>query len=266
MGTTTLTFPTGQPMRTHLCSSSYALLFNTAPLLTAPLSRLAMARSHSSKDSQPKVDKMQQLVHSDPSGGWEKCWEKGLTPWDLGQPTPILVDLHQRGALPKGRALVPGCGSGHDVVAIACPERFVVGLDVSENAIKQATKLFSSSKRAEYFAFLEADFFTWRPTHLFDLIFDYTFFCAIEPEMRAQWASRIRDLLKPDGELITLIFPISDHEGGPPYKVSVSDYEEVLHPLGIRAESIVENNLAIPPRRGREKLGRWKRSICKSFL
>ncbi|XP_016471122.1 putative thiol methyltransferase 2 isoform X2 [Nicotiana tabacum] len=237
MGTTTLTFPTGQPMRTHLCSSSYALLFNTAPLLTAPLSRLAMARSHSSKDSQPKVDKMQQLVHSDPSGGWEKCWEKGLTPWDLGQPTPILVDLHQRGALPKGRALVPGCGS-----------------------------LFSSSKRAEYFAFLEADFFTWRPTHLFDLIFDYTFFCAIEPEMRAQWASRIRDLLKPDGELITLIFPISDHEGGPPYKVSVSDYEEVLHPLGIRAESIVENNLAIPPRRGREKLGRWKRSICKSFL
>ncbi|XP_009781476.2 putative thiol methyltransferase 2 isoform X2 [Nicotiana tabacum] len=224
-------------MRTHLCSSSYALLFNTLPLLTAPLSRLAMARNHSSKDSQPKVDKMQQLVHSDPSGGWEHCWEKGLTPWDLGQPTPILVDLHQRGALPKGRALVPGCGS-----------------------------LFSSSKSAEYFAFLEADFFTWRPTHLFDLIFDYTFFCAIEPEVRAQWASRIRDLLKPDGELITLIFPISDHEGGPPYKVSVFDYEEVLHPLGIRAESIVENHFAIPPRRGREKLGRWKRSICKSLL
>lgn len=30
---------------------------------------------------------------------------------------------------------------GHDVAAIACPERFVVGLDVSENAIKQATKV-----------------------------------------------------------------------------------------------------------------------------
>lgn len=30
---------------------------------------------------------------------------------------------------------------GHDVVAIACPERFVVGLDISENAIKQATKV-----------------------------------------------------------------------------------------------------------------------------
>lgn len=35
-----------------------------------------------------------------------------------------------------------------------------------------------------------------------------SFFCAIEPEMRLQWASRIRDLLKPDGELVTLIFPV----------------------------------------------------------
>lgn len=34
-----------------------------------------------------------------------------MTPWDLGQPTPILVHLHQTGTLPKGRSLVPGCGS-----------------------------------------------------------------------------------------------------------------------------------------------------------
>ena len=43
--------------------------------------------------------------------GWNKCWEEGLTPWDLGQPTPILQQLHQIGNIPKGRALVPGCGS-----------------------------------------------------------------------------------------------------------------------------------------------------------
>lgn len=44
-------------------------------------------------------------------GGWEKCWEQGLTPWDLGQPTPALLHLHRTGSLPKGRTLVPGCGS-----------------------------------------------------------------------------------------------------------------------------------------------------------
>lgn len=36
------------------------------------------------------------------------------------------------------------------MVAIASPERFVVGLDVSENAIKQATKV-----RANTFVFLD---------------------------------------------------------------------------------------------------------------
>lgn len=45
------------------------------------------------------------------SGGWQDSWEQGVTPWDLGRPTPVILHLHQTGALPKGRALVPGCGS-----------------------------------------------------------------------------------------------------------------------------------------------------------
>ncbi|KAL0382004.1 UNVERIFIED_CONTAM: putative thiol methyltransferase 2 [Sesamum calycinum] len=192
----------------------------------------------------------QQVFHSQPTtvNGWDKCWEDGLTPWDLGSPTPVLVHLNDTGSLPKGRALVPGCGSGYDVVAIASAERHVVGVDLSDNAIKRATELSSRSPNAEHFTFLKTDFFTWCPTQLFDLIFDYTFFCAIEPGLRSQWARKIRDLLKPDGELITLMFPVDDHEGGPPYKVSVADYEEVLHPLGLQATYIAENELAVAPR------------------
>ncbi|XP_019174386.1 PREDICTED: probable thiol methyltransferase 2 [Ipomoea nil] len=221
---------------------------------------------NSSSASNPKVDRLQGVVHSDSTDGWEKCWEQGVTPWDLGKPTPVLAHLHRAGELPKGRALIPGCGSGHDVVEIACPERYVIGLDISENAIRKAKELSLSSPNADCFAFLKADFFSWHPVELFDLVFDYTFFCAIEPEMRQAWASKIQDLLKPDGELITLIFPISDHAGGPPYKVSVSDYEEVLHPLGFKAVYLSDNELAVGPRKGKEKLGRWKRSICQSSL
>ncbi|KAJ8774210.1 hypothetical protein K2173_009641 [Erythroxylum novogranatense] len=214
----------------------------------------------------PEVNRVQGILDSDPSVGWEKCWEEGLTPWDLGQPTPILIQLHETGSLPKGRALVPGCGSGYDVVAIACPDRYVVGLDISEKAIKKAEQLSSLLPNANYFTFIREDFFSWRPPKLFDLIFDYTFFCAIEPQMRSDWARQVRDLLKPDGELITLIFPISDHVGGPPYKVSVANYEEVLHPMGFKAVSIANNELAVGARKGREKLGRWKRFQSQSSL
>lgn len=44
-------------------------------------------------------------------GGWEKNWEAGATPWDLGGPTPIISHLSETGSLPKGRTLVPGCGT-----------------------------------------------------------------------------------------------------------------------------------------------------------
>ncbi|KAK2641608.1 hypothetical protein Ddye_023371 [Dipteronia dyeriana] len=222
---------------------------------------VSMEKKENVINSNLKVNRMLQLMDGHSSGGWEKCWELGLTPWDLGQATPIIVHLHQSGALPNGRALVPGCGTGYDVVAMASPERHIVGLEISDIAIKKAKEFSSSIPNANYVTFLKADFFTWRPTELFDLIFDYTFFCAIEPDMRLAWAQKIRDILKPNGELITLMFPISDHIGGPPYKVSVSDYKEVLHPMGFQAISIVDNELAVGPRRGREKLGRWKRFI-----
>jgi len=44
------------------------------------------------------------------SDGWEKSWEFGVTPWDLGKPTPVIEHLVRSGTLPNGRALVPGCG------------------------------------------------------------------------------------------------------------------------------------------------------------
>ncbi|XP_043716331.1 thiocyanate methyltransferase 1-like isoform X1 [Telopea speciosissima] len=213
----------------------------------------------------PDFAKLPELLHSDDQdGGWNKCWEQGVTPWDLGQPTPMIMHLLLKDMLPKGRILVPGCGSGYDVVAISGPHRFVVGLDISDIALKRAKEISSSSPNANYVSFLKEDFFSWHPTELFDLIFDYTFFCAIEPYMRLAWARQVRDLLKPDGELITLMFPISDHVGGPPFNVSIADYEELLYPMGFKALSIVDNELAVDRRKGKEKLGRWKKSIDHS--
>lgn len=42
--------------------------------------------------------------------GWDQCWKEGVTPWDMGGVTPVIQDLVDKGKLPQGRALVPGCG------------------------------------------------------------------------------------------------------------------------------------------------------------
>ncbi|XP_078434585.1 putative thiol methyltransferase 2 [Wolffia australiana] len=143
---------------------------------------------------------------------------------------------------------------------MASPQRHVVGVDKSETAVKRALERTSELLNKEYFTFEVADFFNWRPLELFDLIFDYTFFCAIDPSMRSAWGSQIGNLLKPDGELIALMFPVDKYEGGPPFAVSPDEYDKVLSPLGFKVVSVEDNDLAIEPRKGKEKLGRWKRN------
>jgi len=63
---------------------------------------------------------------------------------------------------------------GYDVVALSGPGRFVVGLDISESAVAKAKQWSAAAADASLFAFVAADFFTWEPLELFDLIFDYT--------------------------------------------------------------------------------------------
>ena len=152
------------------------------------------------------------------------------------------------------------------MVALASPERFVVGLDISSTAVEKAKQWSSSLPNADCFTFLADDFFKWKPSEQFDLIFDYTFFCALDPSLRLAWAETVSGLLKPHGELITLIYLISDQEGGPPFNNTVTDYQKVLEPLGFKAILMEDNELAIKPRKGQEKLGRWKRFVPGSSL
>ena len=77
---------------------------------------------------------------------------------------------------------------------------------------------------------MEDDFFTHEPVSSkgYDFIFDYTFFCAMPPSKREAWAKKTASLLKPGGQVWTLVFPIpkADEEvnwnTGPPYPITVS--------------------------------------------
>lgn len=207
--------------------------------------------------SNPAIVRLRELVDGPQSSdGWRRCWEQGVTPWDLGEPTPAVVKLVQSGTLPAGSVLVPGCGGGYDAVALSGGGRSVVGLDVCDAVIQRARQRSSASPDV---AFTHADFFTWAPPEPFHLIFDYTFFCALDPSLRPAWAARMDELLRPDGELITLMYLPQDQDSGPPYNTTVLDYEEVLNPLGFVIESIEDNDVAVEPRKGLEKIARWKK-------
>lgn len=203
------------------------------------------------------VKEMQAMIAADPKDGWKRTWEQAVTPWDLGTVTPAVAELLARDLLPPGRVLVPGCGSGYDVVAMAGPSRRAVGLDLSELAVQRAQQLAEGKEGAQFAEFVSGDFFSFAADPPFDAIFDHTFFVALEPSMRAAWAETMARLLAPSGQLITLIWPISDHQGGPPYAVTMSTYESVLQPLGF--EATVLKPLADSERWGKDMLVSWMR-------
>ncbi len=150
--------------------------------------------------------------------GWAILWREGLTLWDLSGPTPVLFDEVTRAVCSgklslAARTLVPGCGSAYDVKGLAAAGlRHVVGCDIAEEAVERAHTVLG--KDAPGAQVLLADFF--KDARLapagYDFIFDYTFFCAIPPAMRAEWGRRTAELLAPGGQLLTLAFPLASDE------------------------------------------------------
>ncbi|KAI1176612.1 S-adenosyl-L-methionine-dependent methyltransferase [Nemania sp. FL0916] len=180
---------------------------------------------------------------------WAKCWEEKVTPWDRGGPSIALYDLlneNPDGVIPlpsessPKRALVPGCGKGHDVLLLSSLGYDVYGLDVTTQAIDAAREnaekalaggLYKTEGggRRGAVSWICQDFYAekWDDVpRTFDLIFDYTFFCAMPPSVRPAWATKIKSLLAPGGRLICLEFPSEkkSSEPGPPWASPPAEY------------------------------------------
>lgn len=190
---------------------------------------------------------------------WQEAWKAGITPWDAGASPPALRGLLDRDFVPAGRVLVPGCGTGYDLATLARPDREVVGIDLSENA--RAAFLDAHSDLPGIIVYEVTDFFTYESAAGFDFVWDYTFFCALDPDQRTAWSDTMKRLIKPGAVLATLLFPFEDPitgTEGPPWPINtelvrgfVEDAFEELEAADIEQTH--------PGREGRERLVLWRR-------
>jgi SAM-dependent methyltransferase len=185
---------------------------------------------------------------------WDGAYKSRQTPWDKGAPSPGLVDLLEAAPM-RGRVLVPGCGLGHDVRAIAAQPRVnVVGVDISPTALARARRFKTRGREV----FLNADLFGL-PRELrgvFDWVWEHTCFCAIPMRRRKDYVSAIRSALKKGGELAAIFFldpGLPDPEAGPPFGVT----KRQLNSLFLRSGAFElvhewDPERAYPGREGRE--------------
>jgi SAM-dependent methyltransferase len=136
------------------------------------------------------------------------------------------------------------------VRALSAPENRVVGIDLAPSAIRRA-QAHALVARESY---LLADLFAL-PAEMagrFDLVFEHTCFCAINPTRRKEYVETVVNLLKPNGALLAIFFLDPDHdEAGPPFRVSRDELEAFFGSyFGVQEEWVPEHTF--PGREGRE--------------
>jgi SAM-dependent methyltransferase len=190
---------------------------------------------------------------------WRQAWKAGRTPWDAGTSPPALRRLLERDLVPDGRVLVPGCGTGYDLAALARHDREVVGIDLSEEA--RLAFIGAHDDLPGSVVYEVTDFFSYDAGEGFDFVWDYTFFCALDPDQRRDWAQAMERLVKPSRMLATLLFPyedpISDRQG-PPWPVNTSMVRELIGDAFEEVE-VRRPERSHPGREGREHLALWRR-------
>jgi SAM-dependent methyltransferase len=150
--------------------------------------------------------------------GWEQRYRAHDTPWDLGGPHPALA--HVLEALDGPRAVfVPGAGHGHDALAFAAAGHDVTAVDIAPTALARLgarAAATGAGVRA-----VEGDVLDLpaRFEDAFDLVFEHTCFCALEPADRPAYARAMARALRPDGRLAAVLWHHGE-AGGPPYDIS----------------------------------------------
>ena len=151
---------------------------------------------------------------------------------------PPAADIPLAHALPEprttvsgaagARIAVPGAGRGHDARLLARRGYRVTAFDFAEAAVAEARRL--AAVEAVELAVERRDVFALAHDHAgaFDGVWEYTCFCAIDPDRRDEYARVLHAILRPGGLLLACFFPLRDGTDGPPFPVSRRDIAWVL--------------------------------------
>ena len=189
---------------------------------------------------------------------WERHYDEKDLRWDLDKVASPFVHLWEKRDIPPCKAIVPGCGAGHEVMFLAEKGFEVTAVDYSHGAIRLLESAFE--KNSFLSEVLHQDFFTLgrKYNEIFDLMLEHTFFCAINPGMRQDYVETASRILKPGGSLIGLFYETNE-DGGPPFNTSQKDIEKYFSG-SFRIESLSKTPHSVEQRRGKEWLAILKKT------
>ncbi|SFT97601.1 Thiopurine S-methyltransferase (TPMT) [Algoriphagus locisalis] len=186
---------------------------------------------------------------------WTERYNSGKTGWDIGFASPPLVQYLDQIENKALQVLVPGAGSGYEVAYARQLgfNNFHI-LDFSKEALVQFRSIDPEFPKDQIHY---QDFFEHQGSY--DLMLEQTFFCALEPSLRSDYAIKMRELLKPKGKLVGVWFDREFDFEGPPFGGKKEEYQ-LLFEGYFEVKTLAPCFNSIPERMGSEVFMIWENS------
>jgi len=155
---------------------------------------------------------------------WNKRYNDDKTGWDLGTISPPLKAYFDQLEDKSLKILIPGAGNAHEALYLfrnGFKNTYVC--DWAEKPIQRIQTLEPLFPTEQLIC---KDFFDLELQ--FDLIVEQTFFCAISPAKRSDYANKIAQLLHSKGKLVGLLFNKDFKFTGPPFAGDKAEYIDLF--------------------------------------
>lgn len=156
---------------------------------------------------------------------WNNRYAEGQTGWDVGEISTPLKSYFDQLTNKDIAILIPGCGNAYEA-------EYLLNAGFTDVTCIDISPLLCDRLRASHadagLSVLCGDFFEHTATY--DLIVEQTFFCALDPSLRNQYAAHMHRLLNPGGKLAGLLFSCVFEKEGPPFGGSAAEYTTCFEP------------------------------------
>lgn len=157
---------------------------------------------------------------------WQAQWEAEQTGWDVGYASPAIAEYADRWPDKNAAVLIPGCGNAYEAEHLLnAGFRNITLLDIAPAVVDRLMKKFEGKSQIKI---LCEDFFNHQDKY--DLILEQTFFCALPPLRRKEYAVKMFELLSENGTLAGLLFDKQFDREGPPFGGCPCEYKPIFEP------------------------------------
>ncbi len=153
---------------------------------------------------------------------WNNRYLQQETGWDIGHSSTPLQQYMETEENKSAAILIPGCGNAYEAECLL-NNGFtnLTLLDISTVLTAELKKKFSKQP----INIITGDFFAHAGQY--DLILEQTFFCALDPSLRKAYIEQMKQLLKPGGKLVGVLFN-RNFDSGPPFGGTKEEYQQLF--------------------------------------